>query len=118
MVDELWGKCWEVRQGRIGVTWHAWYTIAVKFITRPSETDYPAAPTTETSAFDIGLIDVVNGERKRGLRISSKFVYDFKYEIFASIVVKSAHDLWCTRFMRVIVFRYSLLRFKFLSNVN
>lgn len=25
---------------RIGVTWHAWYTIAVKFITHPSETDY------------------------------------------------------------------------------
>lgn len=83
-----------MQQGRIEVTWHAWYTIAVKFITRPSETDYPAAPTTETSAFDIGLIDGVNGERKRAsesLRNWSRFF--FKCEIFANIAVKSAHDL-------------------------
>jgi len=94
-----------VQQGRIGVTWHAWYTIAVKFITRPSETDYPAAPTTETSAFDIGLIDVVNGERKRkgrgeGEPQSFQNCRDFKYEIFASIVIKSAHNSFSAFYAR------------------
>jgi len=77
-----------VRQGRIGVTWHAWYTIAVKFITRPSETDYRAAPTiVVTWPFDIGPIDVVNGERKRRISEFPQIYRGFKYEILAITIV-------------------------------
>lgn len=62
MVDELWGKCWEVR-GTVKDRGHVatrGTPNAVKFMTRSSETDHRPTPTVETLAFDIDMIDVVD----------------------------------------------------------